>query len=362
MNADRGGRGDRVYRPHVVLLSDTPALTLRAVYVWSLLNVELSILSARGDDFAASSRFVSKHRRVDLHDPEVVRAAFRDLGGDLLSAADVPSHQALARVRALDPELPTTAVASERLLDDLDNKMRFDLLARRHGLPIPESTHLRDAADVDALDYDGLSFPLVVKSLYSESGKGVFVARDADDCRQYLASGRRYTEPPLVLQAFVSGDTACLNVFCRSGRVLACDSYLKRDEDHFEFVDLPGAVTDMSTFLTNIGFSGFANFDAIRDADGRFSFLECNPRVWYTIGASAAWERNYMAVALADAKLGPPLEFAPVGGAQDFVQSMALCKGLLRFDKRSYAASSASFRALRLVLGDFVAQYRSARG
>jgi D-aspartate ligase len=255
--------------------------------------VDLRIVSGLDDD-ATLARAVAAVAAEQPGVPHVV-----------LGSADHAVH-ALVRVRdRLGPDV-VVPYADAATMAEVTSKAGFSRLCEELGIPHPATRVLR--VGTDPHEPLGLTFPAVVKASSSaqfhevefEGKRKVAYVSDAPQLATLLdrmaAAGFR---GEVVIQELVPGtdeDMAAVNAFCGPegsvrfllfGQVLleeATPNGLGNSVAQITGSDARGGATEAvghaRRLLEHVGWTGFANLDLKRDPrDGRYRFLELNPRV-----------------------------------------------------------------------------------
>jgi biotin carboxylase len=194
--------------------------------------------------------------------------------------ADVAWHDLL---------FPVTHPWQRTLLDD---KRRLAELVATRGVAIPAHRMLVNEASVDGAVAD-LGLPMVVKGARGRGGSATHIVSTRNAARRaFLALRERGV--PTFAQEFVRGRTFLVGGIFDAGRPLRLYAGIKlaqyprrigpgarlrsvRDEEL-----LNAACNIMHTLAWN----GIASLDFARDDEGRFRFLEVNPRPWGSIAAA----------------------------------------------------------------------------
>jgi predicted ATP-grasp superfamily ATP-dependent carboligase len=207
-------------------------------------------------------------------------------------------------------------IADADLVEDLTDKARFQALARRHGLPVPEARHL-DPADGPPTAADELTFPIVVKPLTRQGlrrlgsdAKAMQFATCADLARAWVRLAVAGVH--VLAQELVPGPESAISSYHAyvdaQGEVVAEFTGVKIRTDPPEFGHSTAlAVSDDAEVLRSgrevvraLDLRGVVKADYKRGPDGRLSLLEVNPRfsLWHHVGAAAGV--NLPAVVQAD--------------------------------------------------------------
>ena len=218
----------------------------------------------------------------------VVTDTKRRFGCDLVYATTEPSMLALADDAATHPRMSSE---QRRLVAD---KRAMSALAAAHGVPVPAERALREGSDVERAAAE-LGLPLVIKTSRGRGGDGTAIVRTSAEARAFLerarVAGREAYAQPLV-----DGRTYLAGGLFRDGEPLGMFACLKVEQHPprtgpairtRSTNDAPLLQAAAST-MRALRWSGLASMDFIRDRDGRFLFLEVNPRPWGSIAAT--WE------------------------------------------------------------------------
>jgi len=279
----------------VILLSGGPPISLKVLYCLHHLGLKTHLVDLGGVSAAKFSRYLSGYDRLEPTygegDGERLATILKSINAvhEVLAVvpSDVASAAALHDATPFMGGIPVFPVSSHETLDMLDDKWLFQQFLEENDIPAPRSILVSEPEDIGKLASKGIRFPAVVKSLYGESGHGVFVAKTAQDAERYLQSGSRYACLPLLVQEFVPGLDADLSILCKGGEVRAQILQIRREGYILEFAH--------NDFATDIGrriaqaadFSGVANIDLrLDETTGEATVIECNPRFWYTLQAS----------------------------------------------------------------------------
>ncbi len=186
------------------------------------------------------------------------------------------------------------------LTQKLITKEAFYKMCEEHALPYPQTLILRKN-DVfpETLGFD---YPIIIKPSSSiaywrapfAGMKKVYTAASADEAKQIVSAiyGAGYKDS-IILQERIPGGEDAMHVLTTysaqnakvaaacMGRVLLGEHTPKGLGNHVAIItEEHGEIAQkLTAFLENTGYTGFANFDIIRDArDGSFKILEINLR------------------------------------------------------------------------------------
>jgi glutathione synthase/RimK-type ligase-like ATP-grasp enzyme len=222
----------------------------------------------------------------------------------------VRHRDALARRWSL-PALPS--VDALRTTHDKATLIAF---AAAHGLPVPASA----APNLSAAS--GLSgevpYPVVLKSRRGAGGDGT-----ARYDTPAALRARLIAEPDpdaYQVQQWLGGEDANCGLLCRDGRVLAAVAFVGLTREapfmpfrSIELVDDPAALEVATQLVAALAWSGLANVDMRRDADGRLYVLELNPRAGSSLRAAIAAGLNFPDLWCRTALGAVPPQPVPIG-------------------------------------------------
>jgi biotin carboxylase len=166
-------------------------------------------------------------------------------------------------------------------------------LATRSGVEVPEFLAPSDERGV-ARAVEALGLPVVVKGVDSAGGKDVHIATSyADALRHWQADGG--VEPPL-LQRYVHGPTLLVGGLFLDGeplRLYAAEKSEMYPPDtgpsiRLRTVDDRALIDPALVVFRALRWTGVASADLMRGADGRYRFLEVNPRPWGSVAVVEA--------------------------------------------------------------------------
>ncbi len=209
-------------------------------------------------------------------------------------------------------------------------------LADKQGVPVPTTYNPRDIDELVSLNLD---FPLVIKPTVSKhfmaaTKKKAYRADNRDELISLYEQTAKIMDPSeILIQELIPGGAESLYSYVgyfEDGIPVAGLSARRRRQHPMEFgrastyvetVHLPELEKLATQLLTGIAFRGLAEVEFMYDSkDGRFEFLEVNPRIWgwHTIAIHAGLDLPYLTYARAAGKT------APIGTARDNVKWVRL--------------------------------------
>jgi len=330
---------------NVLLLSEGSYFAYRVLKTAGAAGARVHVLASRHARALRWSRraasFALTDAPFDLADCEaLVDQINRIIVGrkiDCVLAGDAPTTRFMIGVapRLVAPIFPSPDLATFDLLND---KSRFTELATSLGLECPPTRLFKGREELaQALKSGKLPFPGIVKPLSQSGGEGVRRIDGADWAT--VLNGLNYA--PILWQRFIPDLQWDVSAFCRDGAIVAF-SLRRRAKGEVVFAESHELRRQAGLFAQRLNVSGILDFDIIADeALTRFTWLECNPRVFFTIDLVAAAGTNMIAVGL-DATDRAPAAAAPV-------RRIRQLRGMIG---RLMRGRPLAWRDLRLLLAD----------
>ncbi len=287
----------------VLLLCESGPLGLKVLYCLRGMRANVQTAGPSGAVMLKYSRYAEQHTTVQfwLHGsprPET-QQWLRDIvtaeSFDIVVPSDIGSAAFLAATKKVYPEIPCFPCSDLDTLDELHNKWSFAQVCTKYDLPIPATILLESATQIHEHFFDKIGFPLIIKPLEAESSHGVVRVNDFQMLQQYLAKDTRYTQFPLIAQAFIPGQDIDISILAANNTILCNTVQSWVGEGMLEFTHHL-EMHDIALHLVKaFQYEGLAHFDMRIDSrDGKLYIIECNPRAWYTISASMWQGLNFV--------------------------------------------------------------------
>ena len=211
----------------------------------------------------------------------------------------------ISRFREKLAEAFRFVIADGQLVEDLLDKGRFQLIAERHGLPVPPARRF-DSHTVESGDL-GLRFPLIIKPLIRLDdwnrtfGLSKALAVDSAGALNALWPKLRSVGIELLAQEFVPGAESQIESYhCYvdqrggiagefTGRKIRTYPLSCGHTTALEITDADDVRREGRAIIEKLELTGVAKLDFKRDPQGRLQLLEINPRfnLWHHAGAVA---------------------------------------------------------------------------
>jgi len=207
----------------------------------------------------------------------------------------IPGHEdvlALAQLRSRFPADVLIPISSAEVIAQTINKWQTVSLARAAGVPVPETIKPEIHAELVECAL-GLKYPAIVKTQLGNSGKGVFVVGNPQECierfdwlvKTYDLGVAHWP----IIQALAPGNGygVCLLYNRGEFRAAFCERYLRCKDGQFgtsvfrESVHVPELEAHARALMDSLNWHGVAHLDFHYDeASGQISLIEINPRFW----------------------------------------------------------------------------------
>ncbi len=288
-------------RPRVLLIDKRAVMGTEVCRTLAAQGCETDIFASAGSP-AFRSRFCSGRLIAPCFDDarayrEALRAAAEARPYD---AIHVCHEEALARLLPLSrlKGWRGLLIAPAASLKIALRKSAALALAERAGVAIPRTLVPAGEDDLAGIARE-FGWPLVVKGDTGEAGEGVRVVERGRDLgaryREVMARERRAGSRP-ALQEFIRGPAYSVGGLFIDGRPLRVVAHRKliRYPHPWGGMTVKGMTEQCPALLREafmvfeaMRYSGLGHVEFIRDErDGRFKFLEINPRLWGTIGVA----------------------------------------------------------------------------
>lgn len=290
-----------------LVLSSGPPISLKVLYCLNAAGVTTDLLDLGPVSIARYSRFCKRYRRLTppireddtQRLAEVIERHRIQWGTEIVIASDILSAGMLHAIQHQLVGLAVFPVSPSALLEKLDNKWTFYNFLTANRIPAPPATLLETAEDFDRAVPHNLTFPLFLKPLHTESGHGLRWVADPDELSRHVATEGRHTALPLMLQEYAPGYDADVSLLAWEGEILAHVIQSRKDPAALEFIEHDAILDAARRIVAASGYSGVANIDVrVDETSGSVQVLECNPRFWYTLQASAWRGLNFLDIGI----------------------------------------------------------------
>ncbi len=203
------------------------------------------------------------------------------------------------------------------------DKWQAHELCKLLGVPVPRAVRVQGLDDMQAaLRRGDVGFPCLIKPLRAQASQGVRFFDDAGAFERYAgicpADELPSPDQPFMLQEFIAGELHDVTSCARDGEPLSLLSQRRivtaRDFGGGGLMNIttsePEILEYAARILRHVRWNGILEFDFIRDAQGRYYLLECNPKVWGTTDLTIQAGMNVVQQLVDDQLLGR--EVAPV--------------------------------------------------
>jgi hypothetical protein len=169
------------------------------------------------------------------------------------------------------------------LVQKLDDKSEFSVVAESLGLTVPDSYRITDPQQILDFDFSKQAQTYILKSIPYDSVRRLNLIQLP--CETPLETAAFVEKLPIsehnpwIMQAFMTGQEYCTHSTVRNGELqLHCCCESSAFQINYEMVDKPEIEAWVRKFVSGLKLTGQVSFDFIQTADGGVSAIECNPR------------------------------------------------------------------------------------
>jgi len=224
-------------------------------------------------------------------------AAIRRFAADGVIPAGTGVTDAVAAVKR-EVEAATGAkllVEAHEKHVSIADKWQAHELCKLLGVPVPRAALVHGLDDMRAtLQRGDVDFPCLIKPLRAQASQGVRFFHEPDAFERYTRTCPPGELPsaaePFMLQEFIAGELHDVTSCAHDGEPLSLLSQRRivtaRDFGGGGLMNITTQEPEIREYaariLRHVCWNGILEFDFIRDAQGRYYLLECNPKVWGT--------------------------------------------------------------------------------
>lgn len=192
-------------------------------------------------------------------------------------------------------------------ISELDDKNRFYLFCKKHGIAHPASHLIEKQEDINSKEALALSFPLILKPVLGSGEEGLQIFQSRSEMDSFFQNNREKATAllPALIQEMFEGEDIDFNGFAVNG-VIKAWSVMRttfyngkkpfRLTDYIEYDEVKNLGMEI---VKHSNFSGPLNIDMrISKSDGRVYLIEVNPRFWARGPTSLMDGVNYVDVGI----------------------------------------------------------------
>lgn len=204
---------------------------------------------------------------------------------DIVMPAGIEATLFVSEIRDRITTAKVFPLAKLETLKILNNKWNFGELMNKNGISCPKTILITDMGQLESLV---LEFPIIIKQLELESGKGVAKLNSYEELETYIYSKNEFSRLPLLIQEYIPGLDMGINVLAKNGKIIAWSIQRYRSNTNItEFIKDLNILNIGRQIVSCCNYTGVANIDMrFDDRDNSIKVTECNPRFWGSVDIS----------------------------------------------------------------------------
>ena len=169
------------------------------------------------------------------------------------------------------------------MVQKLDDKYEFSVIAASLGLSVPESYHITQPQQVLDFNFSGRERKYILKSIPYDSVRRLDLTQipcnTPLETAEFVKSLPISETNPWIMQEFIPGQEYCTHSTARNGELqMHCCCKSSAFQVNYEMVDKPEIEAWVRRFVGGLNLTGQVSFDFIQADDGCIYAIECNPR------------------------------------------------------------------------------------
>lgn len=171
-------------------------------------------------------------------------------------------------------------LAKPETLKLLKNKWSFGEFIKKNGIPCPKTLLINDIHQLKSFN---LEFPIVVKPLELEGGRGIAKLNSFKELEIYISKGNKFNLLPLLIQEYIPGTDMSINALAKNGKIVIWSIQKYQPNGHVqnivEFIKDDNILNIGKHIVSCCNYTGMVNIDMrFDDRDKSIKVTECNPR------------------------------------------------------------------------------------
>lgn len=259
------------------------------------------------------SRFCKKYftcKNTDEALIEQINTLSKQYGFASVIPLDLSATVCIARIRS-NLNCSVFPLSSAHDILRLANKWSIVPLLKTMDIRHPKTLLIKNPVE---LSDTVLSKPFLIKPLMQGGGKGIQKITCISDIEHYVKSFSPYKIFPLIVQEYIKGSDIDMSIVAKDGIIQGFTIQQWREGGDLEFIHNSEVFSIGQKIVRHLRFSGFMHIDMRREErSGKLFVLECNPRIWGTVGASIRAGVDFIGLALGQSQNIQILRFGHTG-------------------------------------------------
>ncbi|MCK5707929.1 MAG: ATP-grasp domain-containing protein [Candidatus Aureabacteria bacterium] len=200
----------------------------------------------------------------------------------------------------LSKQITITPITNINTFNIVNNKWLLAEFLKRHGFPHPD-TILYCSEENYENSIQNLSFPVLVKPIFGDSGKGIYLFDDRSKLLSFLEANIDQSQQIIIQNCIRGIDIGC-SVLCSDGKILAYTIQKGMASTGIKFSSLSeidlikkeNVFKIIEKLMSILKWNGIAHIDMLYDEkENSAKIIEINPRYWASLMGSFSAGVNF---------------------------------------------------------------------
>ncbi len=278
---------------NVLIVSTNDEYAMVILQCLADLKMKIYVMSANKLSRVMLSRYCDGHLRYKLNDLLDNNASIitkinnycKQKKIDVVIPAGIDGTLFISKIKDNIVSAKVFPLADLETLYTLNNKWRFGELIKKNGLPCPKTVLINDVQQFKSL---GIGFPIIIKPLDLEAGKGVTKLNSFEELDAYMSNVNEFNRLPLLAQEYIPGTDVGISVLAKNGEIIAWTiQKWQLNKSVIEFIKDDNVLSIGRQLISCCNYNGVAHIDMMIDnRDKSVKIIEFNPRFWGSLEAS----------------------------------------------------------------------------
>lgn len=288
----------------ILILSTNESFAVRIMSCLLILKIRISVMGVGKFHPIRLSRYCSDYHRYEYSDLlEENDNIIKDINDycsqqelDIIIPAGIESTLFLSKMGKRITTAKIFPMSDYETLKMLNNKWTFTELMVKNDLSCPKTILINDVNKISQIRSQiilNLGFPVIIKPLDMEGGKGIIKLSSFKELETYILSENKF-KLPLIIQEYIPGVDVDISILAKDGKMVAWTIQKWQGREIIEFIKDDNILDIGKRIISSCNYNGVAHIDMMLDnRDNSIKILECNPRFWGSVEESMVSGVNF---------------------------------------------------------------------